>query len=162
MADKTILTYRDYRIVPTEIDHVGIIASNMRELDRQECIAAIGLDPADALYYSFTGSENVWTILYKDKPIAIFGVARLSLLSEVGVPWMLGTDELDQAGWPIIRFSRKIIRGLLEYYSKLENYVDARNKKSIKWLRWCGFIIEPPEPYGAYRLPFHRFHLDRL
>jgi len=46
-------------------------------------------------------------------------------------------------------------------YSHLENWVDARNTKAINWLRWLGFTVHDPVPFGVAGLPFHRFDMRR-
>jgi hypothetical protein len=42
-------------------------------------------------------------------------------------------------------------------YPQLENHVDARNRRALRWLGWLGFTIEAPAPWGVEGRPFHRF-----
>jgi hypothetical protein len=45
------------------------------------------------------------------------------------------------------------------HYRYLENLVDARNEDSIRWLVWCGFIVDIDAIiFGPERRPFFRFH----
>ena len=76
---------------------------------------------------------------------------------------MLGSDRI--RGKDIrVEFARKS-KGYVLRMSKefpiLENYVDARNTLAKRWLKWCGFTIEPPVEYGPEGLPFHLFHMRR-
>jgi hypothetical protein len=53
--------------------------------------------------------------------------------------------------------SRQVIRAMSYCCAPMENWVDARNLDAIQWLRWCGFQIEAPRPYGKHGLDFCRF-----
>jgi RimJ/RimL family protein N-acetyltransferase len=33
-----------------------------------------------------------------------------------------------------------------ERFPRLENYVHAKNKLSIRWLKWCGFTLDMEVP----------------
>ena len=44
-------------------------------------------------------------------------------------------------------------------YTWLVNWVDDRNTCAIRWLKWMGFTIHEPEPYGVANLPFRRFDM---
>jgi hypothetical protein len=87
----------------------------------------------------------------------MFGVARLSLLTRNGAVWMLGSDKIDEFPITFLRHNKEYIQDMAEGYDLLVNYVDSRNKKSIRWLKWLGFEIFPAEPAGILGIPFHRF-----
>jgi hypothetical protein len=70
---------------------------------------------------------------------------------------MLGSSDLDRAGIRIARLSCYYLDKMKERFSCLVNLVDARHEASIRWLRWCGFVVMPAEPAGVVGLPFHRF-----
>jgi hypothetical protein len=61
-----------------------------------------------------------------------------------------------------LEHSRETIHLLRRVYGPLENWVDARNRLAIRWLRWCGFEIEAPAPYGPHELPFCRFSMKEI
>ena len=48
------------------------------------------------------------------------------------------------------------MRALFPY---LFNFVDARNMKSIRWLKHLGYAVGPPVPFGVAGLPFHPFSM---
>ncbi len=51
---------------------------------------------------------------------------------------------------------------MLDLFPHLQNYVDARNEISIRWLKWLGFRFDPkPVPYGIWGLPFLRFQMEK-
>ncbi len=161
MADKALLREGRFSVVPARVEHLSPIAWEFRSEDREECLAAAGLGPYEALEKSLEASRYAWTVLEAEKPVAMFGVAEQSIVSPVGRPWLLGAEGFSRAGKGIVRYSRQIIRTLLELYPRLENYVDARYEKSVRWLRWCGFTLDPPAPYGPQGMLFHRFWMTR-
>ena len=87
--------------------------------------------------------------------MAVFGAGRAG--DGLGRPWLVGTDALERYPVHFFRVSRGIIEELLRRYERLENWTDARNRLSLRWLEWAGFNIEPAKPWGAVGLPFHRF-----
>jgi hypothetical protein len=92
--------------------------------------------------------------------VAMFGVAAQSLLSDVGHPWMFGTPEMERHSRSLIREARPYIAEMKAMYPRLTNIVDARNHKSIRWLKKCGFEIQPAIRLGVNGLPFHPFVME--
>ena len=130
----------------------------MRKADRDEVFAASGRsDVASVLREAVNASPLSVAVEFDGGLLCIGGAARRSLLSDAGIPWMLGTHELDRHGRLFMLHGQRCVNELLEHFGRLENYVDARNHKSIRWLRRMGFQIHDPVPYGYAGLPFHRF-----
>jgi hypothetical protein len=91
--------------------------------------------------------------------VCMFGVAPVNLLGDTGVPWLLGSDDIERHAVTFLRGSKRYIAEMSRDYRLLTNYVDARNTLSIRWLKWLRFDILAAEPYGPFGLPFHRFEL---
>lgn len=108
----------------------------------------------------FESSALCYTI-EKGKPIAMFGVNAKSLLGHKGVVWLLASCELDGIKVAFLRYYRKYIDMMLERYGYLHNYCDARNKKTVKWLKYMGARVDEAKPYGVDSLPFHYFVFER-
>ena len=72
----------------------------------------------------------------------------------------MGTDEVAKHPVMFYRMSRRIVDAMRARYSQLENWVDARNGLSIRWLKWAGFYVEEPEKMGAEGQLFHRFWME--
>lgn len=148
------------RLVRPSYAAVLYLAEHLRDADVQELRAVHGddLDLVACLQVAVDSSEEVWiAINYAGEPIAVFGVAPLSLLGGQGCPWMLGTDAMLRHGREIVVLSRQHVARWGQRYDCLFNYVDARNLRSIAWLRHTGFVIQPAQPYGLEGRPFHRF-----
>lgn len=152
----------EIRVAPAEPADARRLAPRLREADRREVFAAAGLDPLIALSASLGRSALAWTGWVGAEPVALFGVARPSLLAGVGLPWLLGSDLL-------LRHQRAFLRrcpGYLERMRRghllLHNWVDERNAASRRWLAWLGFRFDPPAPFGRFGRPFRRFWIEGL
>ncbi len=149
-------------IVPARLEHVAPIAENMRREDVEEVLAATGRDPLSALQGSFDASVLCWTGTVDGAPACMFGVAPIDILGGVGAPWLLGTDLVPANTAPFLRRNKAYVARMLALFPCLFNYVDARNRQSIRWLKWLGFDFDAaPVPYGIEKLPFFRFTMRR-
>lgn len=140
-------------------DDVAFLRDKLRLSDQLEILASSGLEPGEALARSFELSSSVWTGTIHGAPFVMFGVAAPSIMSATGAPWLLGTDDVEREGHAVAKRSRHYVREMQQGYSLLENYTDDRHTSAHHWLRWCGFHMEPPEPWGVKGLPFRRFWL---
>lgn len=132
--------------------------ANIRPADRDEADALLGpgkLD--DGLGRCVENSVMLWTGTVGDEVAFVFGLSPVSMLGDQGVPWLVGTPLIDRHRGSFIRLSRSYIPRMLAAYPTLLNIVDARNVKSIAWLKRMGFTILPAEPAGVAGLPFHPF-----
>lgn len=138
-----------------------ILAPKIRQSDRNEVLASHGLSDMERILNnarSFSHEAYAWII--DGEPIAAFGVAPGSYLQSFGIPWMLGTEEIcGSNAINFLRNSKIIINYWLSRWDYLENYVDARNEISLRYLKFLGFVIDEPIPFGVQKLPFHRFYM---
>lgn len=144
-------------LVPTVRKHLRHVAKHMRPEDRAEVWASSRATPEQALEDGFRSSLRCWTGLVNTEAVCIVGVAPGSLLTGVGIPWMLCTPRLSRAVRPMLRLSRPVVDTMQDFFPVLVNFVDARNTDTIGWLRALGFTVEEPAPFGPDRMPFHRF-----
>ena len=149
----------DVEIRPVTQDELLYLLGNMRKADWDEVEAAAG-DVRAALLDGAEASLWVDACLINGELACVFGVAPLrGLLGKQAAPWMLGTPLIDKHPSVLISESRKYVARMLSQYPHLFNCVDARNKRSIRWLKWLGFTIHPAAPYGVAQLPFHLFEM---
>ena len=152
----------DYVFRPVTDGDIEYLANNMRQQDMDEVYAATGSSQLAAiLRQSVTESALLVSVEYDGRLLCIGGAASQSLLSCTGIPWMLGTNELSWHSALFVRHGKRCISELLTRFERLENHVDARNTKSVRWLRSIGFTVDDPQPYGAFGLPFRRFSAVR-
>ncbi len=148
------------RLFTPDTQDLAHIAANLRTADADELCALHGpsLDTSRVLAQAVAMSEEAYVACTAyGEPMAVFGVAPVSLLGGQGCPWMLGTDTLDCYGRAVVTLSRAHVARWSQRYQCLFNFVDARNRRSIEWLKRTGFVIGEPAPYGSAGLPFHRF-----
>lgn len=144
-------------IRPANLDDAHYIGHFVRPADLQEHRAASGRHPYFAMQRGLEEGSVAMTGTIDGTPVCMWGVRRESLLNNIGIPWMVGTVALDSNAMLFLRRCRKPVLELLGGYDMLVNYVDERNTRAIEWLRFCGFEIGEPEPYGVAGLPFHKF-----
>lgn len=153
-----------WKIVDALPGHIPAIAADMRAEDRREVWASHRHTPAQALTVSLERSELAWTCIIDDVPAFMWGAARNgSLITRRGAPWLLGTPVLGQR-----RVSLEFLRQCPDYvarmqarFPRLENYVHARNRLSIRWLRWLGFTVETAASVVMHDEPFFVFWRER-
>jgi hypothetical protein len=147
-------------IVTAQLEHIPLIAARVRPADREEIWAAACQSPEACLENSFRISHLAWTGLIDGVPVCMFGVVQASLLENKGRPWMIGTDLLDRHQVVFLRRCLKCVDTMQMVFHQLENWVDTRNTRTIRWLKWLGFEFDPPQPMGPYQVPFMRFSKD--
>ena len=62
--------------------------------------------------------------------------------------WFIASREIEKHKRELLTLTRGEFDALLEKYGRLENLVDARSKKSLRFIRWLGFTINE-EPLAA-------------
>ena len=141
------------------------VAYNMRKSDIEEIWASHNHTPLKALLISFKYSTLCLTVEVNGEPVCIFGCVPDSFLGDSASVWLLGTDEFNKfmniKNIEFLRYSRRFINYMLSFYPYLYNYVDDRNKTSIRWLKWCGCKMNGAITYGMEKLPFHFFEFKR-
>lgn len=141
-------------------DDVAQLAANLREADRQELLASHGSDLLAAVRHAVDISTHNWAMHVGGELALIGGAAPVSMLGGIGSPWMLGAEHLDKVPGALTRMGVQYRDICLAAYPHLVNYVDARNVRSIRWLRRIGFTVaDAPIPYGVHGMPFYKFEL---
>ena len=151
MADRKI------EIVDYKPEHGEYIAANIRQIDRKEIYYFGTLQPLPAIRMTAANAVAAWTVLVDDVPAMMFGINRRSHLSQVGVPWLLATDEVEKHPMRFAYASKVYFDRMVRAFPKMENHVLAENKVTIRWLKWLGFDMEEPAPFGAFQAHFRRF-----
>jgi hypothetical protein len=148
------------KVVPATQEHVRRMAPNLRECDVEEIYLVSCSGPDVALELALHTSPRPYVGLHEGEPFCMFGAGAPDYLSVVGAPWMLATDTLDLYAYQLGKQCRKYVREMFEDFDYLENYVYAGNLKAVNWLRWIGFTLHPPQPYGCFKKPFYRFTME--
>jgi len=136
-----------------------LIASDIRDEDRDEILRLGYGSVPDMLALSIDRSAMCGTWFHQDRPIALFGIVPISVATDTASPWLIGTNELSRCKASFLRETQRWIAEWRRQYSVLSNHVDAEYAQSIRWLKRSGFTVYPPEPYGALGKPFCRFEM---
>lgn len=148
-----------YTVRASVPDDAAFLRGKLRAADYAEVLASSGRSADEMLLESLSYSRKAWTGCVWGVPFVMFGVAARSRLSLRGTPWLLGTEQVDNAGLAVVRRSRHTVAEMLAEFPMLENFTDDRHKSAHQWLRWSGFLLDEPAPWGVGGLPFRRFHL---
>jgi len=151
---------RDYSIKPATLEDALSMAHRMREIDVQEIWASHRIRPLPALVHLVRTSEVAKTGREGEDIVLMFGMIRQNLLGSAGTVWMLATDLLDLHSFRFLRECGTGIVAISAEFTIIENYCDARNSITVRWLKWLGFTVEEAEPYGVYNMPFHHFYKE--
>jgi hypothetical protein len=139
--------------------HIPAIAANARQADRDEMEAFAGLSVKEALEVSLANSTRAWTVFVGDEAACMCGVTPMPL--RVGRPWMIGTNVIDKYQLPLLRACRPVVQEMRQGFTLLENFVDARNTRALRWLKWLGFEVDVfAVPAGVSGMPFYRFEME--
>jgi hypothetical protein len=151
----------EYEMVFAHQGHVWDLMHTMQKADQQELWSAARLNPRAALETAIGRSRNAMVGLADDKVKVMFGVAQEMWLSPFAVPWLLASEDIQDHGRRFLRESKKYFDGYKQQFPWLINFVDARHKRAIRWIKWLGFEVYPPAPFGFESRPFHRFEYRR-
>lgn len=125
----------------TRID-AEAVAANLRPSDVQEMQAAGVADPEASVVRSFEVSRKTWAGRADGKAVVLIGLHTPTLLGGYSHPWLYGTADLPKHRAAFLRKSKQFADFLVDEGGTLINWVDARNRKAILWLRWMGFCVD--------------------
>ena len=143
-------------LLPARTEHAYQLAPHMKQADREEVKAASGLEPLEVLLKSLELSEKAYAILAGDEVIALGGLVPLT--QEIGIPWALTSDKITLYPKQFCKLTKGLIQEFHQNYPMLTNFCDARNTKTIRWLKWCGFqFVTKIAEYGVAKTLFVQF-----
>ena len=137
-------------------DDVEELIARLRPDDRAELEISTTMPVPQAIRASVAATLAPYTVTIDGQVACIFGVMVLSLLYPAA-PWMLATETFGREPLRTARISARLLRSMLRLHGHLQNYVDVRNTLAIQWLKWLGFEMSEPLPFGPYGRLFHRF-----
>ena len=137
------------------------MAKYIRPSDRQEVKATVSYPIKKAVRACVAFSSYSRAALADGQLGLLWGVGPVSLLAGTGSPWMLATPLIEEYPVMFLKACKKELEVIKSHYPILENHIDVRSEASIEWLKWLGFTIEDPAPWGWQGLPFHRFHMGK-
>lgn len=146
-------------IRPTQPGDAAELFKNLRPSDLAECEAYGRGDILAGIEASVARSVLCWSAFADGELACIIGVGLVNVMAGIGSPWMLGTPVLDQHSRVLVRMTPEYIAKMLNAFPHLVNFVHAKNRTSVRWLRRLGFTLHEAVPYGARGELFHPFEM---
>ena len=140
---------------------VESIAADMRQADADEVWASNHHTPLESMMKGWEMSDFSTVVMGDGEPLVMIGLVKRDMLTGSGVVWMLGANKSLKYKKEFFRQTKPVIDEMLTICPRLCNMVHSKNTVSIQWLKWLGFTIDDPTPYGPVGELFHRFHLER-
>lgn len=148
-----------YAIVPTEPEHIKLLATRLREDDVTELEAA-GQTPQKALWRSYRQSSRSKTAFIDGEIAATWGVGGCPL-GKVGRPWLLTAPPIEHARIAFLREGRYEVAEMLMTFEELRGFVDGRYHRALCLLDALGFSLSAEFPFGPYNVPFRQYSIRR-
>jgi hypothetical protein len=149
-------------VEPATLEHALALAPRMRADDAAEVCASHDMTPLEALRSGLERSQpHAWAGFIDGELAAMFGLSRAPFLATSVCPWLLTSDVVERHPRAFWIACREVVRQWVTTHHELEQWVDARYTRALRWARRLGFQVEPAEPFGAHGLPFHRIHMRR-
>ncbi|MGH0000107.1 phage protein Gp13 family protein [Pseudovibrio ascidiaceicola] len=148
-------------IRPATAEDILDFAPKMREADKEEVEAIIGLDPLAALSIGLFQSDQCCIgINPEGEVVGVFGVVPI-VPNQIGSVWFLSSDAITRSARHVVREAREWLDEQNATYPILTNVVTDANTVHKRLLRSLGFTFGTPiENYGTGRvrvIPFERY-----
>lgn len=143
-------------IVPATIEHAERI--ELRPGDARE-VEVLGLTMPEAFKVSTARSMWAHTYLIDGEVAAMVGLSVDNLLGGIGAPWLVTGKPVDRNKKLFLRETRAGVERMRAEFPVLRNFVHAEYAECLRWLRWLGFEIGPPQPKGPFGAPFCLFSM---
>jgi hypothetical protein len=149
------------RVVRADARHVARIRHVLRHADWFEVLAATGREPSRVVDQAYAMSGDCRAVERDGRAVALFGVASCPGRPGVGLPWLLGSGELESLGWAFFRRARAYLEAMHREYAVLEGRVHADNHRAVSWLERLGFVLGEPRICGPLGEEFRTFWRER-
>jgi len=149
-----------YLIRPAEICDLYKLARNLRDGDRLE-VTSLGLHPAKAIRASFRHAVFRTTALIDGEVAAMWGLGSVSMLSDVGHPWLMTTPAVEKVPVSFLKVGQREVTKMLRSRRRLEGNVAADYRMACRFLEALGFELGEPEEFGPLKAKFRKFAMER-
>ena len=120
----------------SEIGDGAEIFPNLRPADKREIIAGTGELLQSSLDDGIRTSDECWTLVLEDEPIAVYGYRETS--EKDAYIWMLGTEKILDIRWQFLRATKNTVKQIIKNYDSLWSLSYARNTVHSDWYKWVG------------------------
>lgn len=145
---------------PATLEDVLDVSKRLREADRQEVLASVGMEPEHAFPFFFSEGKDIHCagLNLDGRPEVLWGFDPIEGVPGAAVAWLVSSPRIYEHPVEFTINARDGFNEAHERYELLTNFIDARNERHLKWLKWMGFkFIRRIEHFGAQSLPFIEF-----
>ncbi len=124
-------------------DEEELLERGLRPADIAEGWKTCGIAADAALRLSIQSSLVAGAIRIDGRVAALFGVSRLGLLDDTGIPWLVAHADFERpaVAVPMARIMRRFLGHWRRVFARLENYADPKHEKALRLLAWAGFSM---------------------
>lgn len=138
--------------------HVEALAATLRDDDAKELEAGGWERSLDAIIFSVWASELSLAVSFNGEVAAIAGVSAVSVDPDgvkSGTAWVLTSKVVNRFPVTFWRESRWLLAQFRQSVPRLQNAVDARYLKALRWAQRLGFDLGEVKPIGPNGEPFN-------
>jgi hypothetical protein len=147
------------------LEDAETVAARIRPADRDECMAATGLPPELVLPQYVREGRECYAAGLKldDRAEILFGVDPVYGHDRIGIIWLVSTPRIEEQPVEFVVMTKNLLEEFHKDFDVLTNFMDERNERHIRWLKWMGFkFLRRVEKYGAESRPFIEFASVRI
>src|SRR5208282_3127862 len=139
-----------------QVRHIRLIDADLRARDRIEIIAAWG-EPKAAMAVCLANSFYARTAFHELEPLAMYGLAPLSMLASHARAWCFGTQAIDRHRIAFARASRLALYALFGHCSLMTNVIDKNDAAAVRWVQWLGGSLVTDREFQHREITFQQF-----
>lgn len=151
---------RDFELVPATEELARELAVTMRAPDAAEVAALTGQTPIEALLTSVRYSDYSRAMFSGGELLMLFGLGRQPSFKPA-VVWALSGDAVERHRGAFWQGCWEGLAEMLDREPWLFELVDARYRRSLRWLERLGFELGESVTAGVAGLPFVPVQITR-
>jgi hypothetical protein len=134
---------------PVEPAHIAELCRQLRGRERAALLALGRSDAETLLAHEVARSCRSFAGTFAGEVLAIGGARALNLLSDEAYLWLICTEAALRHPVAFARGTLTGIAAINRQFPRLYGVVFADFSRSLRWLAWMGFTIEPPLAAGV-------------
>lgn len=133
--------------------HARELARCMRAKDRAEIKSSGNFVPGPCVRMAINNSVESYAAYVGKELLGVFGV---QLQREVQIIWFMSGEAVDKYPMTFYRASKLVVSYLRGRYPLMMNMIHCAYPEAARWVERLGFMLSPPEPFGARKDLFVR------
>lgn len=122
------------KVVPLTVRMLLQFMQEVREIDKEEVVAATGVSFEDFLIKDLADTQAL-----VDEDGNVFAIGAI----EDNSVWLITTTRIETQRIKFLRFTRQLLKEALEEHGTLGNMVYLKNQVHVDWLTWLGCEYHP-------------------